>query len=362
MNRLNDKPLPVHAWLAHCRAGFESTAAAELTRVAADAGVMAVYAIARDGEGFLRLVHADPQGDDRMAEAAPSRTIFCRQVIREMSWLDGLPIHDRVTPIIDALPDGARFSGLQISVPDTNPGKELARFVRGFRQALLSGLSRRGIPMEAGNAPRLHLMFPDSGRVGIGVDTDPDAPPGGVRRLRMPSAAPSRSTLKLDEAFRSLLSDSERESLLQPGMSAVDLGASPGGWTWQMVRRHIHVHAIDNGPMDSGLLDSGLVTHVRADGFAWQPERPVDWLLCDIVDKPARVADRMAIWLERGWARHAVFNLKLPMKRIWPFVEDTIASLTERCAALHGRAELRVRQLYHDRNEITACIIRRGGH
>lgn len=358
MYRLDPEQFPVRAWLAHCRAGFESTAAAELTRHAADAGLMAVYAIAREGEGYLRLLHADPQSDRRMTDEAPARTIFCRQVIRELAWLEGLPGDDRVTPILDALPDGAGFNDLQISVPDTNSGKELGRFVRGFRRALTAGLSQRGMPLDVLQAPRLHLMFPDSGRVSIGLDTDPAAPAGGVRRLRMPGAAPSRSTLKLDEAIQSLLTPAERERLFQPGMTAVDLGASPGGWTWQMVRRHIHVHAIDNGPMDPGLLDSGLVTHVRADGFAWQPERPVDWLLCDIVDKPSRVADRMAVWLERGWARHAVFNLKLPMKRIWPFVEDLLAKLATRTDDLPGHPELRVRQLYHDRNEITVCLIR----
>lgn len=359
MYRLDSKQLPVQSWLAHCRAGFESTAAGELTRRAADAGLMAVYAVAREGEGYLRLVHADPQGDPGMADQAPARTIFCRQVVRELAWLENLPADDRVTPILDALPAGAEFCDLQISVPDTNSGKELGRFVRGFQRALTTGLTRRSIALDVPGAPRLHLMFPDSARVSIGLDTDPTAPAGGIRRLRMPGAAPSRSTLKLDEAFQTLLTGTERESLLQPGMTAVDLGASPGGWTWQMVRRHIQVHAIDNGPMDANLLDSGLVTHVRADGFGWQPDRPVDWLLCDIVDKPSRVADRMAVWLERGWARHAVFNLKLPMKRIWPFVEDLLDCLTNRTEGLPGHPELRARQLYHDRNEITVCIIRR---
>lgn len=358
MYRLAPEHFPVRAWLAHCRAGFESTAAAELTRRAADAGLMAVYAVAREGEGYLRLVHADPQGDPGMADEAPARTIFCRQVIRELTWLENLPVDDRVTPILDALPAEARFNDLQISVPDTNSGKELGRFVRGFHRALTAGLAHSGIALDAPQAPRLHLMFPDSGRVSIGLDTDPTAPAGGIRRLRMPGAAPSRSTLKLDEAIQSLLTAPEREKLFQPGMTAVDLGASPGGWTWQMVRRHIHVYAIDNGPMDTGLLDSGLVSHVRADGFAWQPDRPVDWLLCDIVDKPARVADRMAIWLERGWTRHAVFNLKLPMKRIWPFVDDLLEQLAARTGDLPGRPELRARQLYHDRNEITVCLIR----
>jgi 23S rRNA C2498 (ribose-2'-O)-methylase RlmM len=47
------------------------------------------------------------------------------------------------------------------------------------------------------------------------------------------------------------------------------------------------------------------------------------------------------------------------MKRIWPFVEETLATLADRIAPLEGRPTLRARQLYHDRNEITVCIIRK---
>lgn len=351
---------PTAAWLAHCRPGFESTAAGELDQRARAAGLAGVYAVAREGEGFLRLVNADPDAATAMATRLPGQTVFCRQLVREWHWLTDLPAQDRVSPIVDCLPRNMAFRGFQISVPDTNEGKQLARFVRGFRGALARGLQQAGIALDRPGAPRLHFMFPDSSRVSIGINLDPEAPPGGVWRMRMPAAAPSRSTLKLEEALKVLLDADERAAWLQPGMSAADLGASPGGWTWQMVRRHIHVYAVDNGPMDANLMDSGLVTHVRADGFSWRPERPVDWLLCDIVDKPARVADRMATWLEQGWARHALFNLKLPMKRIWPFVDDVLSRLSERTTDLPGHPRLRARQLYHDRDEITVAILRDG--
>src|SRR3546814_4173496 len=40
-------------------------------------------------------------------------------------------------------------------------------------------------------------------------------------------------------------------------------------------------------------------------------------MVCDMVEQPRRVAERMATWLREGWCRQAIFNLKLPMKKRW---------------------------------------------
>ena len=85
----------------------------------------------------------------------------------------------------------------------------------------------------------------------------------GIPRLRMPKDAPSRSTLKLDEAFHVFVPKDEQESRLQPGMRGVDLGSSPGGWTYQLVRRGMMVQAIDNGSMAESLMETGQVKHKR---------------------------------------------------------------------------------------------------
>ena len=163
------------------------------------------------------------------------------------------------------------------------------------------------------------------------------------------SEAPSRSTLKLEEAFLALLTDAERERSLVRGMRAVDLGAAPGGWTWQLVRRGIAVVAVDNGPMDATLMDSGIVTHLREDGFRFVPERPVDWLVCDMVEQPQRVATLMSDWLADGRTARALFNLKLPMKQRWRAVDDCLGSMRARLPGV----TLRAKQLYHDRDEVT---------
>jgi 23S rRNA (cytidine2498-2'-O)-methyltransferase len=133
-------------------------------------------------------------------------------------------------------------------------------------------------------------------------------------------------------------------------MRAADLGAAPGGWSWVLAKRHVRVIAVDNGPLADAVLDTGLVEHVRADGFTWQPPRAQDWLVCDMVESPRKVATRMAEWFARGWCKHAVFNLKLPMKKRWEESRDCLARFADEA----GRPlVVRARQLYHDREEIT---------
>ncbi|MDG6349601.1 23S rRNA (cytidine(2498)-2'-O)-methyltransferase RlmM, partial [Luteimonas sp. 8-5] len=162
--------------------------------------------------------------------------------------------------------------------------------------------------------------------------------------------APSRSALKLEEALLTLLDGRERAALLRPGMRAADLGAAPGGWTWVLQRNGLQVTAIDNGPLRQHVLDSAGVDHLRADGFAWQPPRPLDWMVCDMVEQPRRVASRMAQWFAQGWCSRAVFNLKLPMKKRWLETRLCLDRFQEEAGV---PLTVRARQLYHDREEIT---------
>ena len=146
--------------------------------------------------------------------------------------------------------------------------------------------------------------------------------------------------------------------LLRPGLRAVDLGAAPGGWTWQLAHRGLRVTAIDNGPMKGSVVDDPLVTHLREEGLTWRPRRPVDWLVCDIVLQPIRIADLVARWISDGDARRAIFNLKLPMKKRYDEVQRCTQRMREIANHRGVNVDLRIRQLYHDREEVTGYIAR----
>lgn len=344
----------MNSLLLYCRAGFEGECAAEIQDHAAAQGV-AGYVKAKPEAGYVLFTSYDGTAGE-LARRLPFRSlIFARQMLATPELLSDLPTDDRIAPLLAALP-AAQFGEVWLETADTNEAKELAGFCRKFAPPLKQALIRaRRLSAEPG-LPRLHLFFLSSAAVYPALSWPDNASnwPQGIPRLRFPSAAPSRSTLKLDEAIQHFLTPAEQEQRLQPGMRAVDLGAAPGGWTWQLVRRHLQVLAVDNGALAPALLESGLVTHRREDGFRYRPPQPVDWLVCDMVEQPARIAHLVAQWLARGDCREVIFNLKLPMKKRYAEVQRCAGIIQEELAGREYR--LAFKQLYHDREEVTGYL------
>ena len=345
--------------LCYCRAGFEPELAAELVDRAAAAGLHG-HARTDRGSGYVVFTGADGHALDRALPFAG--LVFARQKLRLLASLDDLPPGDRIAPILEALraapPAGQpAFGALLVEHPDSDAGKPLAGLARSFGNALRPALRKAGVLARADDprAPRLHACFVAGDHLLLATSRPGDSAPWalGIPRLRLHADAPSRSALKLEEALLVLLDADERARLLRPGMRAADLGAAPGGWTWVLARHGVHVSAIDNGPLRPHLFDTGLVEHLRADGFAWQPPRPLDWMVCDMVEQPRRVASRMATWLREGWCRQAIFNLKLPMKKRW---QETVLCLDLLRAEAGRPLDVRARQLFHDREEITLFV------
>ncbi len=346
--------------LLYCRPGFEGECAAEIQEVAAARGI-AGYARTQSQSGVVTFhcseagIGLEPARLIRFADL-----IFARQLCALLTELTDLPARDRVTPLCAALA-GRQVSALLVETADTNEAKQLQAFCRKFQTPMREGLQRAGLLREGDAAlPRLHLLFVDSAHVLVALSYADNASPWpmGIARLKFPREAPSRSTLKLDEALLFFLSEPERERYLAPGMTAVDLGAAPGGWTYQLVRRHIQVTAVDNGALAPSLLDSGLVRHLRVDAFTFRPPKPVTWMVCDMVEQPRRVALLVADWVARGDCAHSVFNLKLPMKKRYQEVALCAGLIRERLAQAGVDHVLRFKQLYHDREEVTGYLRR----
>ena len=339
--------------LCYCRAGFEPDLAAELTERAALAGLPAYARTERDS-GVVQLLGADGAA---LTRALPWRDlVFARQKLELLADLAGLDPKDRIAPLLatlQALPP-QRYGTLWVEHPDSDAAKPLAGLARSFGNALRPALRKVGLLSQDEDArlPRLHVVFLAGDHALLGRSDPADSAPWplGIPRLKLLADAPSRSALKLEEALLSLLDSEERARLLRPGMRAADLGAAPGGWTWVLVRNGLQVTAVDNGPLRAHVLATGQVEHLRADGFQWQPPRPLDWMVCDMVEQPRRVASRMATWMREGWCRQAIFNLKLPMKKRWLETQLCLQRFADE-AGLPLR--LRARQLYHDREEIT---------
>jgi 23S rRNA (cytidine2498-2'-O)-methyltransferase len=355
------------ALVAYCRAGFEGEASADLRRIAARAAI-AIELTAVPASGYV-LAHArefNGAAWDRAELAA--LPIFVRSAFAGAGPLALLspqtkgPHADRVTPLLAAidamsteLAEPPPWRSVWIEFPDTNDGKELSTLARALGSRIGGALRAKG-QLDADAKRRLHVFLLDGSTALVGTSNAQRAAwPMGIPRMHMPGRAPSRSTLKLAEAFETFLGERDA-ALLRPGLHAVDLGAAPGGWTWQLAQRGLKVTAVDNGPLKGSVATDPLVTHLREDGLRWRPRRTVDWVTCDIVEQPMRIAELMAHWIADGAARRAIFNLKLPMKKRYDEVQRCEQRIGEILTRAKVRYTLRVRQLYHDREEVTGYI------
>ncbi|MHB0777439.1 23S rRNA (cytidine(2498)-2'-O)-methyltransferase RlmM [Halomonas sp. WWR20] len=360
MSRFSPAPASVaNEVLLYCRPGFEADLSAEIMEKTACLGQVG-YPIATANSGYVRFVLVESVPANTLHRELPLETlVFARQSLVALPPLESLSREDRLTPIIERIvASGWSFETLYQETPDTNDAKALAGLMKALKRPLESTLRKRGALRRKAGGRRLHLFWSEGDRVQLGMSFPGNRSEhlGGILRLRFPHSAPSRSTLKLEEAWHAFVPAEQWSERLHEGMQAADLGAAPGGWTYQLVRKGMYVYAIDNGPMDRDLMATGQIEHLREDGFTWEPPSRLDWLVCDIVDKPMRVLDMMERWLIRRWCRTAVFNLKLPMKQRWQEVNRCLSRLKVALELANVKAEIRCRHLYHDREEVTVYV------
>jgi 23S rRNA (cytidine2498-2'-O)-methyltransferase len=239
---------------------------------------------------------------------------------------------------------------LHVFAPDSDAGNLRSAAALALQARLSEVLRAQGATLlpdgraahEAGGELAQVCLLSDD-QVAVGVLPARSAPslfPGGRQRVRRAKDAPARSGLKLSEALAWLGHGP------QAGEVCVDLGAAPGGWSQVLLDRRCHVVAIDPGRLAPHL--QGRLEHLRMNAFSFEPEIPADWVLCDMAYRPLEVAALLAKWGRKRWAQFLLANIKLPMSRR----VDMLARVRE-ILQTGGWTGLRMRQLYHDRNEVT---------
>jgi len=172
--------------------------------------------------------------------------------------------------------------------------------------------------------------------------------PGGDAPVAIDRAPPSRAYQKLEEAFAWL------GTAPRAGETCVDLGAAPGGWTATVVKHGARVVAVDRAPLAPALARHPRVTSVIGNAFTYAPAAPVDWLVCDVVCEPPRSLALCEAWLSGGLCRNLVVTVKFKGRTGY----GVLAELSALFARLRP-AWARVKQLAHNKNEVTVMVQRK---
>jgi len=165
---------------------------------------------------------------------------------------------------------------------------------------------------------------------------------GEVELVEDKAGPPSRAYLKLWEALVRL------RRWPQPGERCLDLGASPGGWTWVLAKLGAEVIAIDKAPLDPKVAAMPGVAWRGESAFALDPASvgPIDWLFSDVICYPARLLKLVERWRATGQVRNFVCTIK--------FQGETDHETAEAFAAIPGASVL---HLHNNKHELTFALL-----
>lgn len=122
---------------------------------------------------------------------------------------------------------------------------------------------------------------------------------------------PNRAYLKLWEALTLL------EKYPKSGDLVLDLGASPGGWTYVMHTFGASVTAVDKALLDTKITELPRVNFLKQSAFALDPDhldQTYDWVLSDVICYPERAYALIMKWITSGKAKQIIFTIKLQGK------------------------------------------------
>ena len=150
-------------------------------------------------------------------------------------------------------------------------------------------------------------------------------------------AVPSRAYLKLWELFTLYQAPPAK------GDAVLDLGASPGGWSWVLASLGAQVIAVDKAPLDPAIAKMPEITFLKESAFALQPQQfmQVAWLFSDIICYPERLLKLVRMWYDRG-VRSMVCTIKFQKEADFALIDQFLAIPNSRIV-----------HLYHNKHECT---------
>ncbi len=193
-----------------------------------------------------------------------------------------------------------------------------------------------GKPLPQKNFGVIAVFGPET--IFYSTQTHKPAPLGIMEFVENKIVPPNRAYLKLWEIF------TLTQRFPKAGETCLDLGASPGGWSWVISTFGAQVTAIDKSPLDERIAKIKNISFEQGSAFSVQPvhHEPVDWIFSDVICYPARLLTFIKRWLASGKVKNMVCTIKLQ--------GDTDMAIIEEFKNLPNSNLL---HLYHNKHELT---------
>ncbi|WP_145814710.1 SAM-dependent methyltransferase [Kribbella amoyensis] len=290
-----------------------------------------------------RIVEGAPPIAELAVCCDEGRIMFVRHLTREIASFapdDVPPPYELAELVLAEVPRHPSVLAVQTWTDGAGTGGS-------YYHLLAEGLGARGVEVTRSGQDNIVSCFVTDKVVLLGLNERQHSLsdwPGGRMRLARAEERVSRSEFKLEEAIATFGLD------LRPGGKALDLGASPGGWT-RILRQHDQeVWSVDPGSLDPRLRGDRRIHHVgtTAGEFFRRNQVRFDVVVNDMrMDQvlSARVMLDAVPHLRRGAL--AVVTLKGGGRNPLDSARRGLDVLAKEYDILHAR------QLHHNRRELT---------
>lgn len=131
---------------------------------------------------------------------------------------------------------------------------------------------------------------------------------------------------------------------LKPEDIVIDVGSSPGGWSWALSQFVKKVYSIDKAPLDPKISQQANIFYQSNDAFQVKPQDYPDctWLFSDIICTPQRLLELVHNWHNNSQVRNFVCTIKFKGECDFDILKEF--EKFENSTIIH---------LYQNKNEVT---------
>lgn len=175
------------------------------------------------------------------------------------------------------------------------------------------------------------------------TETTSAYPLGKIEFIENKEIPPSRAYLKLWEFFTVHCAPPE------PSTTVLDMGSSPGGWSWVLSQLNLNVISVDKAPLEPRIAKIPNITFLQESAFALDPQqiKNATWLFSDIICYPERLLMFVTKWMNESSITHFVCTIKFQGEADFKVIDQFLQIPNSKIV-----------HLYHNKHELMWWVIK----
>lgn len=178
----------------------------------------------------------------------------------------------------------------------------------------------------------------DANTIICSAHTTSGYPLGKVEFIENKQIPPSRAYVKLWEFFTVHCAPPAAHT------KVIDMGSSPGGWSWVLSQLDLDVISVDKARLDAHIANIPNITFLQESAFGLDPAqfKDVQWLFSDIICYPQRLLELVKKWMAESNVLNFVCTVKFQGPADFTVIDEFLKMPHSRMV-----------HLYHNKHELT---------